>query len=198
MQTIMSWWKKALAKLSPPPKVVTSPEAEAWITGNDPAVMDDLFRFGGFLLAEMNARTSGIDSKSTAILGWSIAALAFLTVGTPFWIQTNSWLEVIATTIAILCSLSAAVFATLALRARHWPVMSEQDWFRQSEFSQQQRLRAYHLISMLETHRECAIRNSEKGAYLVLAQRAMMIVAAILTVIATARVFALFIRGLWG
>jgi len=119
------------------------------------ATAEQLFKFGLLLMTEVQQRTGQIDSKLTSTLGWTSAMLAFLILGT---LGTKElfgqvWL-VLVVLLAIIAATSATLCAFLGLRTQgRWPVPSEIDWFQPSLLGQPERLKRYHILSMLEVRR---------------------------------------------
>ena len=174
-------------------RTVSSEDAERWLGSEPPTeLLEELRAFGTLLLDEVSLRTSALDAKATSILGWAGAAVAFLVIGSPDWVKTNSWTVAGLTLTAIASASLAALKAWLALRARGWSWPSEVDWFRHVEFEKIERLRSYHLISILNAHRAHDAQNAKKGDHLVTAQWALALAVGLVAVMAILRVLGLF------
>src|SRR5687768_4379394 len=62
---------------------VSSDDAEAQVMAavSNQGLLDELYEFGGLMVDEVFSRTAQLDAKATSLLGWAIAALAFLLIG---------------------------------------------------------------------------------------------------------------------
>lgn len=178
---------------------VHSDVAESWIaeSGSSKELVDELYGFGGLMLGEVASRTSALEGKAALIVGWSLAVLGVLLAGSPSWINTNSWAVVLGVLAATIGAFVAAVASVMALFVRSWKWPSEVDWFRRELFSQPDRLREYHLLAMLEAHREHSATNIVRGRCLRLAQFALGIATILVGIATLFRVGHLFISGLF-
>ena len=195
MMPIRAWlnrkvWRNVTRTVSPQ-------DAEAWLTAApSKELVDELFGFGGHLLSEVTARTSAIDAKANWVLGWSAAVLASVVVGSPQWISTNNWGVIVLVSLALASALVAAVAASMVLHIRDWSWPSERDWLCHELFGDPVKLRAFHLVSMLETHQSHVAHNNRKGDYLVVAQWGLVLAVVVVGGMAITRVWWLFLAGL--
>ena len=160
---------------------INTEKAETEIMGLDDSAVEYLYQFGSMMVSEAGQWTSHLDSKLTAIFGWSSGVLAFLVVGTK---AQGSPLAVSAMILAVALTLAALILAALGLKTDEWPSPSEADWFREGILEQPGTLRRYHIISMLETHQYHLRKNGSKARLLRYAERVLItgaiVVAAIL------------------
>lgn len=88
-----------------------------------------LVTFGAGLLKANDDRAATIDSKSTAIIGYTTAIMAFLVTRDFPWL-TMPWLKAALMATAGLCAFGGSVSAALAVRAaRDWKAMGDATWF---------------------------------------------------------------------
>jgi hypothetical protein len=117
-------------------------------------VVDELYKLGGILFSECLGRGADIDRKLTSMLGWSIAALASLLLKQSKSDHPVGTLEQLVLGIAAAAAFLALLIAALALKTTIWPAPSERDWFKEGLLRDVQRLKRYHVISLLVTHQE--------------------------------------------
>jgi hypothetical protein len=160
---------------------INTEKAEAEIMGLDDSAVEYLYQFGSMMVGDAGQWTSHLDSKLTAIFGWSSGVLAFLVVGTK---AQGSLMHVSAMILAVALTLAAVILAALGLKTDEWPSPSEEDWFREGILEHPGHLRRYHVISMLETHQYHLRKNGRKAKLLRYAEKALVagaiVVAAIL------------------
>lgn len=159
-------------------------------------LIDQLYAFGGLMMAEIASRTAALDGKASGILNWSLAILVALLAGSPVWTATNSWTVLLGVLVAIAGAAVAAGSAIVALRIREWDWPSERDWFRADLFGEPAHLKAYHVLAMLDVHRSQSWANIRRGRTLRLGQFALMAATGIVAAISVIRVSWLFLSGL--
>lgn len=125
-------------------------------------VVDQFYKFGTILFSECLSRAADVDRKLTSMLGWSIAALAsiLLKQSKPEQLGMTDHIVIVIAAAAAFLSL---VLAALGLKTTVWPAPSEEDWFRNGLWGDVQKLKRYHVISMLLTHQEHVRRITRKA-----------------------------------
>lgn len=153
----------------------------AWTLAKDES-LDELIIFGQVLLNEVQQRSSQLDSKLTTMLGLAGGMLAFLLVGNELWSKTEAWLKFFQSLLAFatVLGLFSIVFCYLGLRLRQWDFPSRNDWVKGELVADPDKLKRYHLISMLETHAAHSNINVSKADSARVAER--LLVSAALTV----------------
>lgn len=139
--------------------------------------VDELYEFGTLLLAEVQGRSAALDSKLTSILGWSSALLGFLLVGAP-----GGFLGDLLLLVAAGLALGAVISSSAGLRIVIWMTPSEQDWFRDGLMDSPERLRSYHVISMLNSHQDHEREMGKKAAHLVRSEKLLVATAVLIAV----------------
>jgi hypothetical protein len=163
---------------------VSSDEAEMLVLqASSKELVDELYGFGSFLLNEAMSRTAQLDVKAIRLLIWAAAAVAFLLVGPDEIVHTHSIVMGALTGVALLLAVVASVHAALALHVQNWEMPSERDWFRGELFADPIRLRVYHLLGFLETHRNHNRRNIVKGERVRRSQWSLVGTTAIIVVV---------------
>ena len=165
---------------------INTEKAEADIMGLDDSAVEYLYQFGSMMLGDAGQWTSHLDSKLTAIFGWSSGVLAFLVVGTK---AQGTPLAVGAMIVAVALTLAAVILAALGLKTDEWPSPSEEDWFREGILEHPGHLRRYHVISMLETHQYHLRKNGSKARLLRRAERVLIAGAVVVAAILIWRAF---------
>jgi hypothetical protein len=149
------------------PEFVDVDHIETMLSGSiDSALIEEYYHFGTFLLSEVQATTSAIDSKLLATLGLAGGLLVSLLFGSTLGHFAVSRLLVSLAAASVLFGLS---FAAWALWARGWRVPSEQDWFLEG-LRDAETLKKYHLVSLLASHHQHAKLAELKGMLLRRAQ----------------------------
>src|ERR1017187_9862737 len=87
--------------------------------------IEELYRFGGLMVSEVQQRASDLDSKLTGILGWSVATLAFLLFDGK--ISGLHGFGKVPVFIATATALTSVIVSFLGLKTTMWPAPSEQD-----------------------------------------------------------------------
>ena len=127
--------------------------------------VEEFYRFGQMLFSESLQRASEVDRKLTNMLGWSIAALASLLLKYSHTPQLGI-AERIFLLVAVASAFAAIVLGSVAFRTRMWPAPSDQDWFREGLWEDAQKLKRYHVISLLLTRQAHVGRVTRKAKYL--------------------------------
>ncbi len=126
------------------------------------ATVEELYRFGQILFQECLQRGSEVDRKLANLLGWSTAALAFLLLNHSK-VENFAIPAKVFVTIATISALACVVLASIALKSRIWPSPSEGDWFRDGLWGDDQKLKRYHVVSLLINHQEHVKRIARKA-----------------------------------
>lgn len=187
---------------------VTLEDAQRWMLTPDPAVAataaegpqpdkavgEALFGFGSVLVSEILARATALDGKAATMLGWSTAALAFLFTVTHEWQTVKAPRTLYALgLIGIASATASAVSAFRTLKARTLPWLSQSDWFNADQIAGgAARVRASHLLAMLNVHSAHTRQNIEKARTLVVAQWSLFAAACVIAVIGCGRLFGYF------
>ncbi len=139
-------------------------------------VTDELASFGQMLMAEVQQRSSQIDSKAAMVLGWSTAVLAFL-LDPPHSVTLSLGFIVLGA----LCALFAAIQAYRALRARYaWECPSDADWFEKSALVNGDELKRFHIRCWHGVRKSQNALAEQKGRLLLSSQRLLLFAAAFL------------------
>jgi hypothetical protein len=125
-------------------------------------VVDELYRFGAILFSECLQRGSELDRKLTSMLGWSIAALASILLQHSRSAPLGT-LQETALAIGTAAAFFSTLLAGLALKTTVWPAPSDADWFREGLWEDVQKLKRYHVISLLVTRQEHVKRIARKA-----------------------------------
>jgi hypothetical protein len=132
---------------------------------SDPIVSDstieELYRFGALMFAEIQQRGSETDRKLANLLGWSIASLGFVVLKYSQMAANKSQHAVLI--MAMVLSLACVVIGGLALLSKMWQAPSEDDWFKEELWDSPSMLRRYHVVSMLSVHQTNARRVAKKA-----------------------------------
>lgn len=149
--------------------------------------LEELYRFEELMLTEGQQRTTQLDFKLTSILGWSSAALAFLLLSGQA--QNVNILVRTRTVAATAIIFIAAAIASWALKTIMYSAPSEEDWFRSDLFDESQRLKKYHVVSMLTAH-QCGLKaNAQKARRLRRAEQFLGVGIVVITALLAARMF---------
>lgn len=115
-----------------------------------PETIEELYRFGQLLFTELQQRSSETDKKPTSVFGWSVATLGFLLISKNRFAGREY--EALAANAASVFSFLSAALSAFAIKTRMWRAPSENDWFQKDLWTHADRLKRYHLVSLLETH----------------------------------------------
>jgi hypothetical protein len=151
---------------------------------NDGAI-EELYRFGGMMVSEVQQRASHLDSKLTGVFGWSVATLAFLLFDGK--VSGLHGFGKLAVFLATAMSLASVVVAFLGLKTTMWPSPSEQDWFREDLLEHTEMLKRYHIVSMLNVHQQQGFKNARKADTLRTAEILLALTAIVIAGILLAR-----------
>jgi hypothetical protein len=143
-------------------------------------VTNELYKLGEMLLREGEERSGSLDSKGTAILGYSGVILAFLLANAPQWSQQMNAIEKFLISLAGLFTLAATVQAFRSVRATSWRWFTDAAWFEEKAFNSAENLRRYYITQMHDINQTNSRINEQKGSALVGAQRFLAISVAIL------------------
>ncbi len=140
-------------------------DIELQLASDIPAeTIEELYRFGEIMVSEVQRRCGSLDQKLTSMLGWSAAVLALLlTNGGELSKLNGAWRAVLF--IATLIALGAMFSAAWGIKSKIGPTPSEQDWFM-GELEAPDRMKKYHIISMLNIHQSQSQANLQKAASL--------------------------------
>jgi hypothetical protein len=160
-------------------------EALAFLNSDPPPeTVRQLYDFGKLMLDQVHGLRASYDSKLTSCLGWGTAILAIMLAGLTNWVGLGvaQTLAAAGTSAAIVGALVSAV-GLKSWAGLKWP--SEKDWFQEDYFQWPDRLKAHHLIAMLEAHHSYSRRIQKKGyalmaAEYLLAMSALFLGAAVL------------------
>jgi hypothetical protein len=113
-------------------------------------LVEEYYRFGALVLSEVQNMASQIDGKLTTVLGLASGILISLLFGTTL----NSFAP-IKTPISVAASfaLIALVLSAFGLMSRMWRLPSARDWFKEG-LSDSDRLRKYHIVSLLAAQQQ--------------------------------------------
>lgn len=126
-------------------------QIELMLSGDiDEALVEEYYRFGTFLVSELQTVGSQIEGKLTALLGLSVGVLVSLLFGTNLkvFVPASLWTNG-ATAIAVLALAASAV----GLFSRLWRYPSEADWFREG-LTDATALKKYHIVTLLAAHQQ--------------------------------------------
>jgi hypothetical protein len=140
---------------------------------------DQLSRFGDLMINEVLFRSGAIEAKAQSALGWALAILAFLLIGSDIK-ENPGLLRAIPLTLCALSALWSTWWSYDALRLRKWTWPSQVDWFQHDLFGDIDRLRRYHLLSLLENHQWHNTENAKKAKALERAQYGLFAAAILL------------------
>ena len=141
---------------------IESMEFEIYGASMCKATVDELYEFGKIMFSESQTRSSQLDSKLVTMLGWSGATLTFLLLNHAA--HDGSWKEYLVWAAATAAIVAVGIAA--ALRTRMWAAPSEADWFKQGLMDQPEKLRRYHVISLLLAHQETIKTVARKAHYI--------------------------------
>jgi hypothetical protein len=114
------------------------------------ATVEELYRFGTLLFTELQQRSSETDRKLTNVFGWSIATLAFLLASRGKFDHVAY--GVLALKVAAVFSSFCVGLSAFAIKSRMWRAPSENDWFQNQLWDDAERMKRYHIVSMLGMH----------------------------------------------
>lgn len=124
---------------------------ELMLSGNvDDALVEEYYRFGCFVVSELQSAGNQIETKLTALLGLSAAMAASLVFGTTLkvFVTSRTW-----TSVAAACALFALIASAVGLFSRTWRSPSEADWFREG-LTDAVGLKKYHVVTLLAAHQQ--------------------------------------------
>lgn len=165
----------ALVELVAPRSHNLLSSADLWarLKAQDPRVVAAWRRFGELLLAEVRERNLALDGKATSLLGWSAAVVVAAVAPVP---------TAGPSLLAAVPAMVAALAAIAAMRVRPTHVPSQMDWFSFEESGDADRLERFYLLSLRDWH-ECDAETARyKGAWLRIAQAALLAAVAVLFV----------------
>ncbi|HLW71892.1 MAG TPA: hypothetical protein VKS22_14855 [Candidatus Binataceae bacterium] len=146
------------------------------------------------LMAEVQQRSSQIDSKAAMILGWSTAVLAFL-LNPLRGGGVSATLSLGLSVAGGLCALFAALQGYRALRARQdWECPSDADWFEKSALINGDELKRFHIRCWHGVRKSQNSLAEQKGTLLLSGQRLLLSAAAFLAAGLVARVLSQFFQ----
>lgn len=152
---------------------------------SSPEMTEGLYRFGTMMIQENLDRTKQLETKITAVAGYSGAILAFLIARPPAWLTSPTGWQ----TIFILC---AGVFASLgitcslfALRVRQHQWFSDSQWFENENqlLDNFDRLKRYHVLAMHGVNQQMGRTNEQKANWIFIAQLFLVLAALSIAVI---------------
>jgi hypothetical protein len=149
--------------------------------------VEELYRFGTWMVSSAQQRTTRLDAKLTGILGWSSAALAFVLVDGA--LSKPRGLFFVAVIVAVAVTTASIVSACLGLKSRVWPAPSERDWFRDGVLESAETLKRYHIVSMLNIHHCQADVNYKRAKWLMASEILLALSASAIFVTLVSRLF---------
>jgi hypothetical protein len=138
----------------------------------------ELRTFGDVMIHEVIDRVDTLDAKAQNMIGWTSASLALLIAATPAgWPGTFARWQIGVIVIGLFSGLAAIAAGVVALWLvdLHWP--SQQDWFCEELFDSPTRLRAYHLLALLDTHEMHSEAAARKARLVSIGQRSLAVAA---------------------
>jgi hypothetical protein len=139
---------------------------------SSPEITEGLYRFGTMMIQENLDRTKQLETKTTAVAGFSAAILTFLISRSPTSLTAPiGWqsIAVVATglfaSLAIVCSLFA-----LRVRAHRW--FSDSQWFENENhvLEDKDRLTRYYVLAMHGVNQQLDQSNGRKANWIFTAQ----------------------------
>jgi hypothetical protein len=167
----MSWLTDRLIGATKTHELSAS-SVDALIDGvSSDGVTNDLFAFGKLLLAATDERAAAIDSKSTALVGYSAAILAFLVTRLPE-VRGLPPGQVVTLALAGIAAALACSSAAVVLRgAKNWQGLSETTWFPQADtLASSDKLKRFWLKAMHEMHQSNYRIANRKASQMIAAQ----------------------------
>lgn len=160
----------ALVELVAPRSHNLLKSADLWarLKDEDPEVVAAWRRFGELLLAELRDRSAALDGKATSLVGWSAAVV----VGAVSPVPAAG-----PSILAVVPAMVAALAAIMALRVSPTTVPSQMDWFCFEESVDAGRLERFYLLALRDWHECDAETARHKGAWLRVAQGALLAAA---------------------
>lgn len=122
--------------------------------------------FGRLIVDEVTVRINTIESKAVSITGWAIALIGFLLFQKP-----TTGMGKGAVAIAAVVALAAMWCSTEAAKGRKYEWPGQEAWFYDKYFNEPARLRAAHLLALLEAYQGADAIADVKGKRLLWAQR---------------------------
>jgi hypothetical protein len=138
-----------------------------------PDVTDQLCAFGRMLLDETLSRNNQLESKATAVIGFSGAILAFLVTQARSWLVDLSPFEQIIMGCVVASAFAATVAAFLALLISRFAWFSDAQWFQTEGgvLEDADRLKRFHLLAIHSINRKFETANDLKAGRVAFAQR---------------------------
>jgi hypothetical protein len=119
-------------------------------------VINELYSFGQFLLAETLKSTKDIDTKATSMATYGSALITVTVATSQYWITTGV-LSAIFASICAITALGGTIFAVLAIRLTEFEWLSEREWLQDSCFSAVGKLKKYRILTMwgvMDSHKK--------------------------------------------
>jgi hypothetical protein len=139
---------------------------------SSPDITEGLYRFGTMMIQENLDRTKQLETKTTAVAGFSAAILTFLISRPPAWLITpTGWQGIAVIATGLLASL-AIVFSLCALRVRTHRWFSDSQWFENESqvLEDKDRLTRYYVLAMHGVNQQLDQSNGRKANWIFTAQ----------------------------
>jgi hypothetical protein len=142
--------------------------------GITPETTEELFSFGKLLFANNDDRVKTIEIKSSSIIGYSSAILAFLLTRSAD--VDKSPLNAVCFVIIGCCAIAACIYGWFALKSRPWKALSETTWFplkHSSKPLEPNDLRRWYVKAMHQMYQENHRITDKKARWMVRAQHSV-------------------------
>ena len=139
---------------------------------DSPEITETLYRFGTIMIQENLDRTKQLETKTTAVAGFSAAILTFLISRSPAWFTAATGWQSIAVICTGLFASMAIVLSLLALRIRAHRWFSDSQWFENEKdvLEDKDRLTRYYILAMHGINQQMDRSNGQKANWIVAAQ----------------------------
>lgn len=130
--------------------------------------IEEIYRFGSVMLAEVSQRTAQINQKLYSLIGWSAASIAFLLfdkvpAGAPVWIRC-------AALTAIFLAACSVLLGSLGIKSGVGKIPSDPDWFCSKFYLDSIGMKRYHLLLMFLFHQQENLSAEAKAEFLARAE----------------------------
>jgi hypothetical protein len=171
---------------------MTANNAKSWALSEDEVlarvssysetqVTEDLLEFGRVLIEANRDRTKQLEGKAALIVGYCLAALAFLASREPSVIV--GWPSMLLRAAGVFAGISLGL-AFLALRVSSYPWLSDSQWFENENdvLEDTDRLKRCHVLALHAANKQLNASNDKKADWIVRGQASLILMGISLAV----------------
>jgi hypothetical protein len=139
---------------------------------SSPDITEVLYRFGTIMIQENLDRTKQLETKTTAVAGFSVAVLSLLISRSPAWLTIPmGWQGIAVVSTGMFASL-AIVLSLYALLVRTHRWFSDSQWFENENdlLDDKDRLTRYYVLAMHGINQQMDRSNTQKANRIFAAQ----------------------------